>query len=65
MKTTTQALKEYISLATTEIRQGTSTPAQMVTKVHYLMNYNGYKISKQLVKQAFTWDKLDWELKLD
>jgi hypothetical protein len=65
MKTTIQALKEYTSLATTEIRQGTSTPAQMVSKVHFLMNYNGYKVSKQVVKQALTWDKLDWQLKLD
>jgi hypothetical protein len=63
MKTTTQALKEYLSLATTEINKGESSLNQMVEKIHFLMKTNGYKISKKTIRESFQWDKLDWDLK--
>ena len=59
-----QALKEYLSLATTEINKGESSLNQMVEKIHFLMKTNGYKISKKTIKESFQWDKLDWQLKV-
>lgn len=61
MKNTKQALKEYNSLASTELNNKTSTLNQMVEKIHYLMKMNGYKITKRTIRESFDWTDLDWK----
>ena len=57
-----KALKQYISFAQTDLKNGESLN-KLVEKIYHLMRANGHKVSKRVIKEAFSWDRLEWELR--
>lgn len=55
-------LKQYVSFAQTDLKNGESLN-KLVEKIYHLMKMNGYKVSKKTIRESFSWDKLEWELR--
>ena len=55
-------LKQYISFAKTDLKNGESLN-KLVEKIYYLMRVRGHKVSKKTIRESFSWDKLEWELR--